>query len=214
MLTGKIIKLDKKLDGNPANLLGRMVNKLGEPVVRSAMYAAMKIMGKQFVLGRDMKEALKASRKSRELGYTHTYDMLGESALTMQDADKYLTDYRNAIEAVGNERISDGGPAPSISIKLSALHPRYDVANRERVLGEMCERLVGRVGASGPRQGRGHQHRCRGDGPPRALPGPVRAALPFRCQPRLGQARHGGAGLLQARAAGALLVDRAGPRAG
>ncbi|MCP3290888.1 bifunctional proline dehydrogenase/L-glutamate gamma-semialdehyde dehydrogenase, partial [Aeromonas hydrophila] len=58
MLTGKIIKLDKKLDGNPANLLGRMVNKLGEPVVRSAMYAAMKIMGKQFVLGRDMKEAL------------------------------------------------------------------------------------------------------------------------------------------------------------
>ncbi|WP_429191966.1 bifunctional proline dehydrogenase/L-glutamate gamma-semialdehyde dehydrogenase PutA [Aeromonas veronii] len=145
MLTGKIIKLDKKLDGNPANLLGRMVNKLGEPVVRSAMYAAMKIMGKQFVLGRDMKEALKASRKSRELGYTHTYDMLGESALTMQDADKYLTDYRNAIEAVGNERISDGGPAPSISIKLSALHPRYDVANRERVLGEMCERLVGLV---------------------------------------------------------------------
>ncbi|MFM5181975.1 bifunctional proline dehydrogenase/L-glutamate gamma-semialdehyde dehydrogenase PutA [Aeromonas veronii] len=145
MLTGKIIKLDKKLDGNPANLLGRMVNKLGEPVVRSAMYAAMKIMGKQFVLGRDMKEALKASRKSRELGYTHTYDMLGESALTMQDADKYLTDYRNAIEAVGNERISDGGPAPSISIKLSALHPRYDVANRERVLGEMCERLLGLV---------------------------------------------------------------------
>lgn len=145
MLTGKIIKLDKKLDGNPANLLGRMVNKLGEPVVRSAMYAAMKIMGKQFVLGRDMKEALKASRKSRELGYTHTYDMLGESALTLQDADKYLTDYRNAIEAVGNERISDGGPAPSISIKLSALHPRYDVANRERVLGEMCERLVGLV---------------------------------------------------------------------
>lgn len=145
MLTGKIIKLDKKLDGNPANLLGRMVNKLGEPVVRSAMYAAMKIMGKQFVLGRDMKEALKASRKSREKGYTHTYDMLGESALTLADADKYFGDYQRAIEAVGNERISDGGPAPSISIKLSALHPRYDVANRERVLGEMCERLVGLV---------------------------------------------------------------------
>ncbi|MBZ6066501.1 bifunctional proline dehydrogenase/L-glutamate gamma-semialdehyde dehydrogenase PutA [Aeromonas schubertii] len=145
MLTGKIIKLDKKLDGNPANLLGRMVNKLGEPMVRSAMYAAMKIMGKQFVLGRDMKEALKASRKQREQGFTHTYDMLGESALTMQDADKYLADYRNAIEAVGGERISDGGPAPSISIKLSALHPRYDVANRERVLGEMCERLIGLV---------------------------------------------------------------------
>lgn len=145
MLTGKIIKFDKKLDGNPANLLGRMVNKLGEPVVRSAMYAAMKIMGKQFVLGRDMKEALKASRKQREQGFTHTYDMLGESALTMQDADKYLADYRNAIEAVGAERINDGGPAPSISIKLSALHPRYDVANRARVLGEMCERLAGLV---------------------------------------------------------------------
>lgn len=143
MLTGKIIKLDHKFDGNPANLLGRMVSKLGEPVVRSAMYAAMKIMGKQFVLGRDMKEALKASRKQREQGFTHTYDMLGESALTLQDADKYLTDYRNAIEAVGSERINDGGPAPSISIKLSALHPRYDVAHRERVLGEMADRLIG-----------------------------------------------------------------------
>ena len=213
MLTGKIIKLDKKLDGNPANLLGRMVNKLGEPVVRSAMYAAMKIMGKQFVLGRDMKEALKASRKSRELGYTHTYDMLGESALTMQDADKYLTDYRNAIEAVGNERISDGGPAPSISIKLSALHPRYDVANRERVLGEMCERLVGLVRLARDKDVAISIDAEEMDRLELSLDS-VRAALPLRRQPWLGQARHGGAGLLQARPAGTLLAHRTGPRAG
>jgi RHH-type proline utilization regulon transcriptional repressor/proline dehydrogenase/delta 1-pyrroline-5-carboxylate dehydrogenase len=80
MLTGKIVKLDKKLDGTPSNLLSRLVNRLGEPVIRQAMMAAMKIMGKQFVLGRNMKEALKNSEDKRKLGYTHSYDMLGEAA--------------------------------------------------------------------------------------------------------------------------------------
>lgn len=138
MLTGRIVRMDKKLDGNPANVLSRMINRLGEPVVRSAMYAAMKIMGKQFVLGRTISEALKASRKSREQGYTHSYDMLGEAAMTAADAEKYRADYASAIATVGAEQLNNPDvPRPSISIKLSALHPRYEEANRERVLTEL-----------------------------------------------------------------------------
>ncbi|WP_425434028.1 proline dehydrogenase family protein [Oceanisphaera psychrotolerans] len=144
MLTGKIVRMDKKLDGNPANVLNRMINRMGEPMVRSAMYAAMKIMGKQFVLGRDIKEALKASRKSRDLGYTHSYDMLGEAAMTADDAEKYRRDYANAISTVGAEKLNNPKvPRPSISIKLSALHPRYEEANRERVLTELYSTVLG-----------------------------------------------------------------------
>lgn len=144
MLTGKVFKLggeDKK--SSSIGLLDKMVNKMGEPVVRSAMYAAMKIMGKQFVLGRDMGEALKASRKQRQRGYTHSYDMLGEAAITAKDAAKYLTSYRSAIEAIGAQKFTDSHPAPpTISIKLSALHPRYDVANKDRVLSEMLDTMI------------------------------------------------------------------------
>ncbi|ATG72771.1 pyrroline-5-carboxylate dehydrogenase [Zobellella denitrificans] len=144
MLTGKIVRMDKKLDGNPANVLNRMINRLGEPVVRSAMYAAMKIMGKQFVLGRDIKEALKASRKSRELGYTHSYDMLGEAAMTAADAEKYRADYAKAIATVGAEQLNNPAvPRPSVSIKLSALHPRYEEASRARVLSELHATVLG-----------------------------------------------------------------------
>lgn len=144
MLTGRIVRMDKKLDGNPANVLSRMINRLGEPVVRSAMYGAMKIMGKQFVLGRTISEALKASRKSREQGYTHSYDMLGEAAMTAADAEKYRADYASAIAAVGAEKLNNPDvPRPSISIKLSALHPRYEEASRERVLTELYATVLG-----------------------------------------------------------------------
>lgn len=143
MLTGKVVRLDQELDGHPASLLNRMINRLGEPMVRSAMYTAMKIMGKQFVLGRDIKEALKASRKARELGYTHSYDMLGEAAMTANDADKYFRDYASAIDALGKASLNNEAvPRPSISIKLSALHPRYEEANRERVLSELFATVI------------------------------------------------------------------------
>ncbi|WKE64758.1 bifunctional proline dehydrogenase/L-glutamate gamma-semialdehyde dehydrogenase PutA [Gallaecimonas kandeliae] len=140
MLTGKVITMDKRLDGSPANLLNRMITRLGEPVVRKAMYAAMKIMGKQFVLGRTIGEALKNSRKSRKMGYTHSYDMLGEAALTGADAKKYFDDYSNAIAALGAAQYDESeAPRPTISIKLSALHPRYDVQNLDRVRTEMVD---------------------------------------------------------------------------
>ncbi|MBW3513691.1 bifunctional proline dehydrogenase/L-glutamate gamma-semialdehyde dehydrogenase PutA [Shewanella sp. NKUCC01_JLK] len=143
MLTGKIVKLDKKLDGTPSNLLSRLVSRLGEPVIRQAMMAAMKIMGKQFVLGRNMKEALKNSEDKRKLGYTHSYDMLGEAALTRKDAEKYYTDYANAITELGAQSYNENeSPRPTISIKLSALHPRYEVANEDRVLTELYDTVI------------------------------------------------------------------------
>ncbi|QYJ86797.1 bifunctional proline dehydrogenase/L-glutamate gamma-semialdehyde dehydrogenase PutA [Shewanella mesophila] len=143
MLTGKIVNLDKNIDGKPSSLLNRLVNRLGEPVIRQAMLAAMKIMGKQFVLGRTVKEALKNSVNKRKLGYTHSYDMLGEAALTMKDAQKYFDDYSNAIATLGAENYDETeAPRPTISIKLSALHPRYEVANEDRTMTELYDTLV------------------------------------------------------------------------
>lgn len=143
MLTGKIVNLDKEIDGKPSSLLNRLVNRLGEPVIRQAMLAAMKIMGKQFVLGRTVKEALKNSVDKRKLGYTHSYDMLGEAALTMKDAQKYFDDYSSAIAALGEQEYDESqAPRPTISIKLSALHPRYEVANEDRTLTELYDTVI------------------------------------------------------------------------
>ncbi|GIU24479.1 bifunctional protein PutA [Shewanella colwelliana] len=143
MLTGKIVNLDKNIDGKPSSLLNRLVNRMGEPVIRQAMLAAMKIMGKQFVLGRTVKEALKNSVDKRKLGYTHSYDMLGEAALTSKDAQKYFDDYSSAIAALGAESYDEQeAPRPTISIKLSALHPRYEVANEDRTLTELYDTLI------------------------------------------------------------------------
>lgn len=140
LFTGKILQTNTPT--SEQNVLDKLVNKMGEPVVRKAMYAAMQIMGKQFVLGRSITEALKSSRKQRQKGYTHSYDMLGEAALTDKDAQRYFKDYSNAIKAIGGEKFESSHPAPpTISIKLSALHPRYEVANEDRVLSEMYERV-------------------------------------------------------------------------
>ncbi|HAR10038.1 MAG TPA: bifunctional proline dehydrogenase/L-glutamate gamma-semialdehyde dehydrogenase, partial [Cobetia sp.] len=94
LMTGNVIKMDlPKGDGKPATFINRMVNRLGEPVIRRAMYQAMKVMGKQFVLGRDIKEALKRSQPLFDKGYTYSYDMLGEAARTDADAQRYFDDY-------------------------------------------------------------------------------------------------------------------------
>ncbi|MFA0231842.1 bifunctional proline dehydrogenase/L-glutamate gamma-semialdehyde dehydrogenase PutA, partial [Vibrio sp. 10N.261.45.A7] len=103
----------------------------------------MKVMGHQFVLGRSIAEAQKNGKSMRDKGFTYSYDMLGEAALTTADANKYFKDYLMAIEAVGRDTYvsSKSSPAPSVSIKLSALHPRYEVANEDRVLTELCDTL-------------------------------------------------------------------------
>ncbi|WP_416140890.1 bifunctional proline dehydrogenase/L-glutamate gamma-semialdehyde dehydrogenase PutA [Halomonas sp. HK25] len=141
LMTGRVINLDHPKDGRPASFINKLVNRLGEPVIRRAMREAMKVMGKQFVLGRDIDEALKRSRPLFDKGYTYSYDMLGEAARTRQDARKYFDDYAKAIERVGmtSQGLSAKTPAPSVSIKLSALHPRYEFGRREQVLHELVD---------------------------------------------------------------------------
>ena len=141
MVTGKVVTLDSKEDGTPANVISRLVNKLGEPVIRQAVNQAMKIMGQHFVLGRTIAEAMKNARKPRQQGYNYSFDMLGEAALTAADAARYHQEYLKAIEQVGNQA-QDGAAQPSISIKLSALHPRYEEAQSERVLDELYESVI------------------------------------------------------------------------
>lgn len=143
LLTGKVISMQPRESGTPASVINKLVNKLSEPVIRQAMNQAMKIMGHQFVLGRDIAEAQKNGRAYRDKGYTYSFDMLGEAALTGADAQKYFNDYMQAIEAVGGDTYgNDKTPPPTISIKLSALHPRYEVANEARVMTEMFDSVM------------------------------------------------------------------------
>ncbi|MCK2182471.1 bifunctional proline dehydrogenase/L-glutamate gamma-semialdehyde dehydrogenase PutA [Halomonas getboli] len=139
LMTGRVVTLDKPQEGRPSGFINKMVNRMGEPVIRRAMVEAMKVMGKQFVLGRDIDEALKRSKPLFDKGYTYSYDMLGEAARTRRDAQRYFDDYARAIERVGktSRTLSDRTPTPSISIKLSALHPRYEFGRREQVLREL-----------------------------------------------------------------------------
>ncbi|HGH6024560.1 TPA: bifunctional proline dehydrogenase/L-glutamate gamma-semialdehyde dehydrogenase PutA [Vibrio mimicus] len=143
MLTGKVIGLADGDTASPVQAVNRLVNKLTEPVIRKAMHQAMKIMGHQFVLGRTIEEAQKNGHPMRDKGYTYSFDMLGEAALTSTDAHKYFKDYLMAIEAVGRDKYGlETSPAPSVSIKLSALHPRYQVANAKRVMTELYSTLI------------------------------------------------------------------------
>ena len=143
MLTGKLVDLadDTKRDVHGA--FQRLVGRAGEPVIRLAVRQAMKIMGHQFVLGRTIDEALSRSRKGDNANYRYSFDMLGEGALTTADALRYLEAYRQAIHAIGSTGpFDDVFAAPSISVKLSALHPRYEHAKRARVLAELGEGLL------------------------------------------------------------------------
>ncbi|MGB5345206.1 MAG: bifunctional proline dehydrogenase/L-glutamate gamma-semialdehyde dehydrogenase PutA, partial [Woeseia sp.] len=138
MLTGQMLKLDDDAKSNPARYLGRMASRAGEPVVRGAMRQAMRIMGHQFVMGRNIDEALKRARKGDNSDYRYSFDMLGEAALTRQDAERYFKSYRNAIEKIGAASTGDDiFSAPSISVKLSALHPRYQFTQHQRVMNEL-----------------------------------------------------------------------------
>lgn len=115
---------------------------LGEPTIRHAVTAAMKMLGRQFVLGQTIDSALGRSRKMESKGYTYSYDMLGEAARTEADAKRYHRDYATAIKAISMRCKSDDFRVnPGISIKLSALHPRYEQAKNARVLTELAERI-------------------------------------------------------------------------
>lgn len=139
MLTGKLLRQDQD-----ANSLGgslrKLMQRIGEPVVRTAVAQAMKVMGQQFVLGRTIDEALDNANNPQ--GFLHSFDMLGEAARTAEDAERYFASYSKAIKAIGAQARQSYVHANSgISVKLSALHPRYESVNRERVLTELVPKL-------------------------------------------------------------------------
>ncbi len=143
MLTGKLVRPEEVAMENPANFLSRLMSRMGEPVVRASLRQAMKIMGHQFVMGRNITEAMKRSQKEDNRIFRYSFDMLGEAALTSADARRYLQAYSDAITTLGgmvdkSAKIED---LPSISVKLSALFPRYELAQRRRVLEELTPRL-------------------------------------------------------------------------
>jgi RHH-type proline utilization regulon transcriptional repressor/proline dehydrogenase/delta 1-pyrroline-5-carboxylate dehydrogenase len=143
MLTGRLLH-DDPAEHDLATALRRLVARTGEPVMRQAVATAMRILGHQFVMGRTIDEALKRAEPDEARGYRYSYDMLGEAARTTDDAARYAERYRAAIAAIG-ARVAgrDLAHAPGISVKLSALHPRYEEAQRDRVLRELPPILSG-----------------------------------------------------------------------
>lgn len=142
LLTGRVVNL-RKTTAPMISALGHAVARLGEPVIRAAVEQVMQVMGQQFVMGETIAEALHRAEIGENRMYRYSYDMLGEAAKTMADAERYFDAYRRGIEAVGAAAKGRGPIAgPGISVKLSALHPRYEFAHRTRILREMTEKLV------------------------------------------------------------------------
>ena len=131
LLTGKVLEGAQDRSGNWKAALGRAVGRLGEPVVRTAVREAMKIHGRNFVFGRTIDEALKRAGPERKQGLSHSFDMLGEAARTFADAERYAESYRNAIDRIAKEAKGGFVVSPGISVKLSALHPRYEWSHAE-----------------------------------------------------------------------------------
>ena len=141
MLTGKLVGVNSEQSLSKA--LTRLIGKGGEPLIRKGVNIAMRMMGEQFVAGQTIASAIANGRKHEEKGFRYSYDMLGEAATTADDAARYLTAYVQAIHAIGKAAQGKGiYEGPGISIKLSALHPRYSRAQRERVMTELLPRLT------------------------------------------------------------------------
>jgi len=140
LLTGRLVATHT--ERGLASALGRIVARSGEPLIRRGVDMAMRLMGEQFVTGETIAEALANSRAREAQGFRYSYDMLGEAAMTDADAQRYYAAYENAIQAIGTASAGRGIYAgPGISIKLSALHPRYSRAQRERTMDELYPRL-------------------------------------------------------------------------
>jgi len=124
------------------NALTRLIARGGEPLIRRGVDMAMRLMGEQFVTGQTIAEAIANSRKMERQGFRYSYDMLGEAAMNAADAERYYRDYEGAIHVIGRASARRGiYEGPGISVKLSALHPRYARAQRERVMAELLPRL-------------------------------------------------------------------------
>jgi RHH-type proline utilization regulon transcriptional repressor/proline dehydrogenase/delta 1-pyrroline-5-carboxylate dehydrogenase len=134
LLTGKVLEGAQDRSGNWKAALGRAVGRLGEPVVRTAVREAMKILGGNFVFGRTIDEAMQRARPERARGLSHSFDMLGEAAKTYADAERYAASYRNALDRIAKEAKDGFRRSPGISVKLTALHPRFEYAHAEEAL--------------------------------------------------------------------------------
>ncbi len=155
MLTGRIVKVRDAKSGNPIDSLKRLVARSGEPVIRRAIRQAVKLLGDQFVLGHTIKDAISRAHSFEQKGYRISYDMLGEAARTEADAERYFQRYMAAAEAIG--RASGPMPAvhadslmhrPGLSVKLSALHPRFEAGKEARLQNELLPRVLALANAA------------------------------------------------------------------
>ncbi|MFA6220485.1 MAG: bifunctional proline dehydrogenase/L-glutamate gamma-semialdehyde dehydrogenase PutA [Erythrobacter sp.] len=137
MLTGEVLERPEEAQKGLGTTLRRAVNRLGEPVIRKATLQAMKILGGQFVFGRTIDEALRRAAPERAKGLTHSFDMLGEGAMTYADAERYRQSYERAIARLAREATGRVETAPGISVKLSALHPRYSFLHAEKAVAAL-----------------------------------------------------------------------------
>lgn len=142
MLTGLVVRPGEE-EGDWPDVFRSLVQRAGEPVIREAVRQAMRVLGRQFVLGRTIEEALERAEPERRRGVLFSFDMLGEAARTMHDADRYFKAYTHAIRAIATR--NDAGTihdAAGVSVKLSALHPRHEFAQRDRVLTQLLSRVL------------------------------------------------------------------------
>ena len=143
MLTGRVLNLDETPGGIQA-VLGRMVRRVGEPVIRGALRQGMRVLARQFVMGRTIGEALARAASAEGRRWRHSFDMLGEAAKTAADAERYRAAYLDAIGAIGRAGAGRGPVAgPGISVKLSALHPRYEAPQAARCVPALIDSLTG-----------------------------------------------------------------------
>ncbi|MGO2074011.1 MAG: bifunctional proline dehydrogenase/L-glutamate gamma-semialdehyde dehydrogenase PutA [Pseudoalteromonas sp.] len=142
LVTGKMVNYNDKSKEQQFGMLKKTIGRLGEPVIRRSVNFAMKVMGKQFVLGRNIDEAIERAADTERKGYVYSYDMLGEAARTMEDAENYYQSYLKAIHSIG-KAANGRGPvkSPGISVKLSAIHPRFEFTHRERIMNEILPKL-------------------------------------------------------------------------
>ena len=140
LITGKLTT--NTSEKNMGSALSRIISKGGVPLIRQGVNYAMRLLGKQFVTGQTIEEALQNGKEREKMGYRFSFDMLGEAAYTEEDANRYYNDYVQAIHAIGKDAAGQGVyEGNGISVKLSAIHPRYSRAQHERVMSELLPRL-------------------------------------------------------------------------
>jgi RHH-type proline utilization regulon transcriptional repressor/proline dehydrogenase/delta 1-pyrroline-5-carboxylate dehydrogenase len=134
LLTGRVLEGAQDRSNNWKAALGRAVGRLGEPVVRTAVREAMKILGRNFVFGRTIDEALKRAEPEQRQGLSHSFDMLGEAAKTFPDAERYADAYAQALDRIAKEAKGGFRKSPGISVKLTALHPRFEYTHQQEAV--------------------------------------------------------------------------------